>query len=200
MIRMVVAIVAVGVALLHTGPAAAQEPRGKTSYAPVDVTEPFATTMARMKAGSIYYHFESKDEIIRTVLESGVGGARAAVLQAIEEAGTKSAPLVRFRAALAAHLRAASPSLRRSPDDRSDRARWRRRRRGRRRRGGRGGHRAGRPRPRPRRSRRRPRPALFVRGRRSRTANPQSAPVRTLPSRRLATAPQDAITRSRSRR
>ncbi len=33
---------------------------------------------ARMKAGSIYYHFNSKDEIIRTVLESGVGGARKA--------------------------------------------------------------------------------------------------------------------------
>ena len=42
---------------------------------------------ARMKAGSIYYHFNSKDEIIRTVLESGVGGARKAVLRAIDEAG-----------------------------------------------------------------------------------------------------------------
>jgi len=59
---------------------------------------------ARMKAGSIYYHFNSKDEIIRTVLESGVGGARRAVLQAIDEAGADSSPLVRLRAALGAHL------------------------------------------------------------------------------------------------
>src|SRR5260370_30103012 len=47
---------------------------------------------ARMKAGSIYYHFNSKDEIIRTVLESGVGGARKAVLQAIDEAGAHRPP------------------------------------------------------------------------------------------------------------
>jgi TetR/AcrR family transcriptional regulator, cholesterol catabolism regulator len=59
---------------------------------------------ARMKAGSIYYHFNSKDEIIRTVLESDVGGARKAVLQAIDEAGAESSPLVRLRAALGAHL------------------------------------------------------------------------------------------------
>src|SRR5258708_38217994 len=60
---------------------------------------------ARMKAGSIYYHFDSKDEIVRTVLESGVGGAREAVLRAIDEAGRDSPPLVRLRAALAAHLK-----------------------------------------------------------------------------------------------
>jgi len=60
---------------------------------------------ARMEAGSIYYHFDSKDEIVRTVLESGVGGARQAVLEAIEQAGHDSSPLVRLRAALAAHLK-----------------------------------------------------------------------------------------------
>jgi hypothetical protein len=38
------------------------------------------------------------------VLESGVGGARKAVLQAIDEAGADSSPLVRLRAALGAHL------------------------------------------------------------------------------------------------
>jgi len=48
---------------------------------------------ARMEAGSIYYHFDSKDEIVRTVLE------------AIEQAGHDSSPLVRLRAALAAHLK-----------------------------------------------------------------------------------------------
>jgi AcrR family transcriptional regulator len=60
---------------------------------------------ARMKAGSIYYHFNSKDEIVRAVLESGVGGARRSVLLAIAEAGPDSSPLVRYRAALGAHLK-----------------------------------------------------------------------------------------------
>jgi AcrR family transcriptional regulator len=59
---------------------------------------------ARMKAGSIYYHFDSRDEIIRAVLEAGVGNARQAVLAAIAAAGPESSPLVRFRAALGAHL------------------------------------------------------------------------------------------------
>jgi TetR/AcrR family transcriptional regulator, cholesterol catabolism regulator len=59
---------------------------------------------AKMKAGSIYYHFDSRDEIIRAVLEGGVGGARKAVMQAIEEAGPTSSPLVRLSAALRAHL------------------------------------------------------------------------------------------------
>src|SRR5260370_30141589 len=60
---------------------------------------------ARMEAGSIYYHFDSKDEIVRTVLESGVGGARQSVLEAIAEAGRHTSPLVRLRAPLAAHLK-----------------------------------------------------------------------------------------------
>ena len=59
---------------------------------------------AKMKAGSIYYHFDSRDEIIRAVLESGVGGARTAVMQAIDAAGPASSPLDRLRAALRAHL------------------------------------------------------------------------------------------------
>ena len=60
---------------------------------------------AKIEAGSIYYHFSSRDEIMRAVLESGVGGARDEVMQAIAEAGSDSPPLVRLRAALAAHLK-----------------------------------------------------------------------------------------------
>jgi len=60
---------------------------------------------AKIEAGSIYYHFSSRDEIMRAVLESGVGGARHEVMQAIAEAGAQSSPLVRFRAALGAHLK-----------------------------------------------------------------------------------------------
>jgi TetR/AcrR family transcriptional regulator, cholesterol catabolism regulator len=60
---------------------------------------------ARIEAGSIYYHFRSRDEIMRAVLESGVLGARDEVMQAIAAAGPGSSPLVRLRAALAAHLK-----------------------------------------------------------------------------------------------
>jgi AcrR family transcriptional regulator len=60
---------------------------------------------ARIEAGSIYYHFSSRDEIMRAVLENGVGGARDEVMRAIAEAGDDSPPLVRLRAALAAHLK-----------------------------------------------------------------------------------------------
>lgn len=60
---------------------------------------------AKIEAGSIYYHFNSRDEIMRAVLESGVGGARDEVVQAIAEAGEHSPPLVRLRAALVAHLK-----------------------------------------------------------------------------------------------
>jgi len=60
---------------------------------------------AKIEAGSIYYHFSSRDEIMRAVLESGVGGARHEVVQAIAEAGPESSPLERLRAALGAHLK-----------------------------------------------------------------------------------------------
>src|SRR5262249_23955832 len=59
----------------------------------------------KIEAGSIYYHFSSRDEIMRAVLESGVDGARDEVLQAIAEAGSDSPPLVQLRAALVAHLK-----------------------------------------------------------------------------------------------
>jgi len=60
---------------------------------------------AKIEAGSIYYHFSSRDEIMRAVLESGVGDARQEVMQAIADAGPQSSPLVRLRAALGAHLK-----------------------------------------------------------------------------------------------
>jgi AcrR family transcriptional regulator len=60
---------------------------------------------AKMKAGSIYYHFDSRDEIIRAVLEDGVGRAARAVMEAIAQAGAASSPLDRLHAALRAHLK-----------------------------------------------------------------------------------------------
>jgi AcrR family transcriptional regulator len=70
-----------------------------------EVTVRRIAAAAKIEAGSIYYHFSSRDEILRAVLERGVGNARDEVLAAIAEAGPDSSPLVRLRAALGAHLK-----------------------------------------------------------------------------------------------
>jgi hypothetical protein len=69
------------------------------------VTAYGAIIVGRIEAGSIYYHFESREEILRAVLERGIGDARRDVMMAIEMAGPWSSPLVRLRAALGAHLK-----------------------------------------------------------------------------------------------
>lgn len=69
-----------------------------------EVTVRRIAAAARIEAGSIYYHFASRDEIMRAVLERGVGGAQTEVLKAIAEAGEGSSPLARLQAALGAHL------------------------------------------------------------------------------------------------
>ncbi len=70
-----------------------------------EVTVRRIAAAAKIEAGSIYYHFSSRDQILRAVLEGGVGKAREEVLAAMAEAGTDSSPLVRLRAALGAHLK-----------------------------------------------------------------------------------------------
>ena len=69
------------------------------------VTAYGAIIVGRIEAGSIYYHFESREEILRALLERGIGDARRDVMMAIEMAGPRSSPLVRLRAALGAHLK-----------------------------------------------------------------------------------------------
>jgi AcrR family transcriptional regulator len=69
-----------------------------------EVTVRHIAAAAKIEAGSIYYHFASRDEIMRAVLEGGVGGATTEVLKAIAEVAASS-PLERLRAALAAHLK-----------------------------------------------------------------------------------------------
>jgi TetR/AcrR family transcriptional regulator, cholesterol catabolism regulator len=70
-----------------------------------EVTVRRIAAAAKIEAGSIYYHFDSRDQILRAVLERGVGNAREEVTQAIAETGAESSPLVRLRAALGAHLK-----------------------------------------------------------------------------------------------
>ena len=70
-----------------------------------EVTVRRIASAAKIEAGSIYYHFDSRDQILRAVLERGVGNARDEVMAAVAEAGAASSPLVRLRAALGAHLK-----------------------------------------------------------------------------------------------
>jgi len=60
---------------------------------------------AGIEAGSIYYHFDSKDAIIVAVLADGIDGATAAVKEAIEKAGPDNSPVDRLEAAMRAHLK-----------------------------------------------------------------------------------------------
>jgi len=57
---------------------------------------------AGMLSGSIYYHFESKDELLLAVCELGISRLEAAVEQAVASAGE---PWARLEAACAAHMR-----------------------------------------------------------------------------------------------
>ena len=70
-----------------------------------EVTVRRIATAAKIEAGSIYYHFSSRDQILRAVLERGVASAREEVVAAIAEAGNDSSPLLRLRAAFGAHLK-----------------------------------------------------------------------------------------------
>jgi TetR/AcrR family transcriptional regulator, cholesterol catabolism regulator len=58
---------------------------------------------AGMKAGSLYYHFPSKSELLVAVHEEGIRRITATVETALEKPGT---PRARLEAAMAAHLEA----------------------------------------------------------------------------------------------
>ncbi len=60
---------------------------------------------AGIQAGSLYYHFDSKEEIVAAVLATGVDTAMAATREAIAALGPGSDALARLRVAIAAHLR-----------------------------------------------------------------------------------------------
>jgi AcrR family transcriptional regulator len=60
---------------------------------------------AGIQAGSLYYHFDSREEIVEAVLAAGVKNAFAATREAVDALGSGADPLARLRAAIAAHLR-----------------------------------------------------------------------------------------------
>lgn len=60
---------------------------------------------ANRKAGSVYYHFASKEEILDEVLNTGVGIIMAAVTEALAALPPEAPFADRFRTAVHAHLR-----------------------------------------------------------------------------------------------
>lgn len=58
-----------------------------------------------VKAASIYYHFESKDELLATILDEGIDRITATVREALDGVATAD-PGERLGAAIAAHLTA----------------------------------------------------------------------------------------------
>jgi AcrR family transcriptional regulator len=59
---------------------------------------------AKMKAGSLYYHFDSKDELVEEVLRVGLATAVDATRKAVEALGRGANSIAKLRAAIAAHL------------------------------------------------------------------------------------------------
>ncbi|MGH9138993.1 MAG: TetR/AcrR family transcriptional regulator [Acidimicrobiales bacterium] len=62
--------------------------------------------VAGTKAGSLYYHFASKEELVEELLRAGVTAAFDYVRDAVEKLGPAARPGERLRAAIAAHAEA----------------------------------------------------------------------------------------------
>jgi AcrR family transcriptional regulator len=58
---------------------------------------------AGLKTGSIYFHFDSKEQLIEAVLEQGLRATLDYLDTALATAGTHAAPAARLRAAIEAH-------------------------------------------------------------------------------------------------
>lgn len=61
---------------------------------------------AEMKAGSLYYHFPSKDELVAQVLLDGVAAAHDSVVAAVANVGGAARAIDRVEVAIVAHLEA----------------------------------------------------------------------------------------------
>jgi AcrR family transcriptional regulator len=75
----------------------------RDGYASVTLKD--IAVLAGLQAGSLYYHFGSKKEIVEKVLEVGLDGVAAATREAVDALGKNADPVARLRAAIAAHLK-----------------------------------------------------------------------------------------------
>src|SRR5690242_7761777 len=81
---------------------AAAQMFGRRGY--TDTTLRQIAEAAGMQAGSIYYHFASKDEIFDEVLSTGMRNIHATVQTAVSSLGSKAAHRTRIECAMTAHL------------------------------------------------------------------------------------------------
>jgi AcrR family transcriptional regulator len=75
----------------------------RDGYAAVKLKD--IAALAGLQAGSLYYHFGSKQEIVEEVLGLGVEGVSRATREAVDALGPGADPMARLRAAIAAHLK-----------------------------------------------------------------------------------------------
>ncbi|CAN5360024.1 TetR/AcrR family transcriptional regulator [soil metagenome] len=61
-------------------------------------------TAAKTQPGSLYYHFESRDQIVQAVLERAMVQTSLFVRSRVDEAGSDASPLDRLKAAIRAHI------------------------------------------------------------------------------------------------
>jgi AcrR family transcriptional regulator len=76
---------------------------GTRGYASVTLKD--IASGAALQAGSLYYHFDTKEHLVEALLNAGVDSAMAATREALDALGPGADPLVRLRVAIAAHLR-----------------------------------------------------------------------------------------------
>ena len=75
----------------------------RDGYAAVTLND--IAALADLKAGSLYYHFDSKEEIVEEVMAIGVEGVAAATREAVRALGAGASPMARLRGAIAGHLK-----------------------------------------------------------------------------------------------
>ena len=104
---------------------AAAKVLARRGYAATQLSE--IAEQAGTQAGSLYYHFQSREELIEEVLQQGVRLSFERVRALLDAMPPESTPLARLTAALRAHLRfqlvesdyarAVSRSIGQSPED-----------------------------------------------------------------------------------
>ena len=62
-------------------------------------------TVLKMKSGSLYYHYPSKEALLAAVLERGIKAITAEVKRAVEACGQEAPTRVKFKAAMIANMR-----------------------------------------------------------------------------------------------
>jgi len=76
---------------------------GRDGFASVTLKD--IAERAGLQTGSLYYHFDGKEDLVDAILSAGTEGAFVATREAVEALGKRAEPLARLRAAIAAHLR-----------------------------------------------------------------------------------------------